>query len=338
MSQHGNNNSLNQKISRLRLLSQSLFAIFCIYVGWQFYSFYLWALDPSGNSFVPRPSAVEAFLPLGALVSLKRFLMGAEFDTIHPAGLTIFIAAILISLFFRKGFCGWICPIGFSSNLAERVGKKTGIMFALPAWIDLPLLSVKYLLLGFFAYLILWRMGLSELTDFHRSPYNLISDAKMLHFFLQPSVLAASIMLGIILFSFIIRNFWCRYLCPYGALLGLTALLSPLQIRRDPETCTSCKKCERACPASIHITRRKTVRNCECIGCLECVQACPEDECLTLATPCKKTVTPLLLPALTLGLFFLCYLVARLSGHWNSEIPVEVFQRYYQMIDKIGHP
>lgn len=326
------------KISQLRFLCQSLFAIFITYVGWQFYSFYLWAIAPADNAFVPRPAAVEAFLPIGALVSLKRLILGAEFDTIHPAGLTIFIAAILISLFLRKGFCGWICPIGFSSNLAERFGKKTGIMVSLPNWIDLPLLTIKYLLLGFFSYLILWQMDLKELTDFHHSPYNLISDAKMLHFFLQPSVLAGSIMLGIILLSFVIRNFWCRHLCPYGALLGIAALLSPLQVRRDPESCTSCKKCEKICPATIHITRRKTVRTCECIGCLECIQACPVDDCLTLASPCKPKIKPLLLPAIVLGLFFLCYLVARLTGHWNSEIPIEVFQRYYQMIGDIGHP
>lgn len=329
---------LQGRISQLRFLCQSLFALFCLFVGWQFYSFYLWTLDPTTNSFVARPPAVEAFLPLGALVSLKRLLLGAEFDTIHPAGLTIFIAALLISLLFRKGFCGWICPIGFASNLAERAGRKMHSLFALPGWIDIPLLSLKYLLLGFFGYLILWQMGLDGLTDFHRSPYNMISDAKMLHFFLEPSVLAGSIMLGIILISFLIRNFWCRYLCPYGGLLGILALLSPFQVKRDPDTCIDCKKCDRICPSSIHITRRKTVRNAECIGCLECVQACPVKDCLTMAAPGQKATSPLLMPSLTLGLFFLSYLAAVLSGHWHTEVPVEVFQHYYQKIADIGHP
>lgn len=326
------------RLSQLRLICQSLFALFCLFVGWQFYSFYLWSLDPVAHPYVPRPAAVEAFLPLGALVSLKRLLLGAEFDTIHPAGLTIFISALLISLLLRKGFCGWICPIGFASNLAERVGKKTKSLFALPNWIDFPLLTLKYLLLGFFGYLILWTMGLEGLTAFHRSPYNMITDAKMLHFFLQPSLVAGSIMAGIIFISFIIRNFWCRYLCPYGGLLGLLALISPFQVKRDPTTCIDCKKCERICPASIHITKRATLRNAECIGCLECVQACPVPSCLTLSLPGKKESTPLLLPGLILGLFFLCYFVARISGHWHSEVPVEVFQRFYQMIGDIGHP
>ncbi len=334
------NNKINLRnnLSFLRLTCQSLFAIFCLLVGWQFYSFYLWALDSNTHSYITRPPAVEAFLPLGALVSIKRFLLGAEFDTIHPAGLTLFIAALLISLFLRKGFCGWICPIGFASNLAEKFSTKLGILFSLPAWIDIPLLSLKYLLLGFFSYLILWQMSLEGLTDFHNSAYNLISDAKMLHFFLQPSVLAGSIMLGIILFSFVIRNFWCRYLCPYGGLLGILAIFSPFQVKRNEETCIDCKKCDRVCPASITITNRKTVRNAECIGCLECVQVCPAKNCLTLSLPGKKKNTPLLLPILILGLFFSCTLIAQVIGHWQSAVPTEDFKRYYKMIDDIGHP
>jgi polyferredoxin len=327
-----------QRLSTLRLCCQSLFAIFCLFIGWQFYSFYLWALDPLAHSYVARPASVEAFLPLGALVSMKRFLLGAEFDNIHPAGLTIFIAALLISLLVRKGFCGWICPIGFASNLAERLSKKLGIQFSLPPWLDLPLLSLKYLLLGFFSYLILWKMGLEGLTAFHNSSYNMVTDAKMLHFFQHPSILAGSIMLGIILISFIIRNFWCRYLCPYGGLLGLLALLSPFQLKRDSSSCINCKKCERACPASISITSRETTRTAECVGCLECVQACPVEDCMTVSLPGKRSVSPLLLPALTLALFFLCYFIAISTGNWHSEISVEIFQQNYQKMMIIGHP
>ena len=326
------------RIRKLRFFCQALFAIFCLSVGYQFHAFYLWATDPAGHSVVSRPPAVEAFLPIGGLVSLKRLLLGAEFDTIHPAGLTIFISALLIGFFLRKSFCGWICPIGFASNLAERAGKKIRILFTLPPWADIPLLSLKYLLLVFFAYLILWNMDLAELTEFHNSPYNLISDAKMLHFFLQPTLLAASIMAGIVLLSFVIRNFWCRYLCPYGGLLGLLALAGPFHIKRNPGICIECGKCDRICPASITITNRNRVRNAECIGCMECVEACPVSDCLNLALPGKKKTHPALLPFLAIGLFFFCFILAKVSGHWHTQVPVETFQHYYKMIDEIGHP
>ena len=54
--------------------------------------------------------------------------------------------------------------------------------------------------------------------------------------------------------SVFVQNFWCRYLCPYGALLGLTSLLSPLRIRREPAACIDCAKCAKACPSSCRWT------------------------------------------------------------------------------------
>ncbi len=327
-----------KKIARLRLISQTIFASFCIVAGLQFYYFYLWAINGSGPA-LQRPAAVEAFLPIGALVSLKRLILSGEYDTIHPAGLTIFLAALFLGLFLRKGFCGWICPIGFGSNLAEKIGKKLHILIRhLPLWINLPLLSIKYILLGFFAWLILWKMNLRELTAFHFSPYNMISDAKMLHFFLEPSMLAGSIMLGLVTLSFIVKNIWCRYLCPYGGLLGLLALFSPFQIKRDQLICIDCKKCEAVCPASIKITAGNTVRNCECIGCLECLPVCPQKQCLQLTLPGKITIAPLVLPALIIGSFLIFWLLARLTGHWQSQVQPETFRHYYQQVLSIGHP
>jgi polyferredoxin len=326
-------------IARLRLLSQSLFASFCLVVGLQFYQFYLWATGTSDHIAPFRPPAVEAFLPLGALVSLKRLVLSGEYDAIHPAGLTIFLAALFLGLFLRKGFCGWICPIGFASNLAEKTGRKLRLLMTIPSRIGLPLLSLKYLLLITFSWLIIWKMNLQEINSFHFSSYNLVSDGKMLHFFLHPSLLAGSIMLFLTILSFIMKNPWCRYLCPYGGLLGILAIFSPFQVKRNQHLCIDCKRCEAVCPASIEITNRRTVRNCECIGCLECLPVCPQEECLTLSMPGKATsIPPLLMPTLIIGSFLLFWLLAKLSNHWQSLVPLSTFQHYYQQLQSIGHP
>ena len=320
----------------LRRGIQASFTLFCLYAGWQFYRFHQWAIDAS-TTFVARPPAVEGFLPISALVSLKRLVLTGQYDPIHPAGLTIFLAALALGLLLRKGFCGWICPVGFTSNLIELAGRRCKIALTLPRWLDLPLLTLKYLLLAFFAYLILWRMNLQAIEGFLRSPYNMIVDIKMLYFFLSPSHLAAGVMLGLLFLSLFFRNPWCRYLCPYGALLGLLAQASPFQVKRDQNACINCQKCERTCPASIPITAKTTVRSPECIGCLDCVAVCPARDCLDATLYAKRT-RPYLLPALVLTLFFGFWLTAKVSGHWHNQLPIEIIKRYYTMGIDIAHP
>ena len=313
----------------LRLGVQSAFAFFCLLVGYRFYRFFLWAIN--GGDFVSRPPAVEAFLPLGALVSLKRFLLTGQYDQLHPAGLTIFIVVLLNALLFRRGFCGWICPVGFLFDLESRLSSRFHRLWHLPGWLEYPLRSLKYLLLAFFLYLVVWRMDLRAIDGFMRSPYNLMVDAKMLLFFLHPSAVAIGFLVFLFTISFLLRNFWCRYLCPYGGILGLLAMLSPFQVQRESSTCIDCKKCEQACPAGIVITKKKTLRDAECIGCLECVASCPVPECLTLRFFSRGRITVFWLPVAIIAVFMAFYLAARFSEHWQSAIPIDLFKKMYRL-------
>ena len=84
-------------------------------------------------------------VPISALLSLKRLALTGEFDPIHPAGLVILMAALTIGLLARKGFCGWICPVGFTSHLAQWLGARLNIMLHIPVWLGATLSSLKYL-------------------------------------------------------------------------------------------------------------------------------------------------------------------------------------------------
>lgn len=326
-----------QHLRPLRKIIQGGFTVFCLWMGYRFYLFYLWAIGRS-EMYVPRPPAVEGFLPISALMGLKRFVMTGNYDVIHPAGLTIFMAALVIAFLLRKGFCGWICPVGFMSRLAESAGKKMRSLFRTPLWIDYPLLSLKYILLGFFCYLILWKMGLKALEGFIQTPYNMAADAKMLLFFLAPSKRAVWILAFLVIISFFQKNFWCRFLCPYGALLGILASAGPFQVKRDNTTCIDCRKCDKICPSAIRVSSKNIVRTPECIGCLECLAVCPQKECLTLAMPKQKKVTPLLLPLAVPGVFLLFWLGALATEHWHTKIPDIIFKNIYTMITSLAHP
>jgi polyferredoxin len=281
---------------------------------------------------------VEGFLPISALLGLKRFLVTGKWDEIHPAGLTILLFAIATALLLRKAFCGWVCPVGFASNVLAALGSALKLERTVPRWLDYPLLSLKYLLLAFFSYIILWRMDIPAIEAFMYSQYNLIADAKMLLFFLQPAAFTVKALVILLLISLFLRNFWCRYLCPYGALLGLGALISPLQVKRNAARCIHCRKCDKVCPAAIQISQNGTIRHPECVGCAECVEICPEKDCLTLQVR-NAMVTSLHSFALAVvGLFIVFWVIAAFTGHWHSQVHPEVFRHLYPAAGSVAHP
>jgi len=312
----------------LRKALQCGYAVFCMVVAWQFYSFYLWAVGK--GEYMPRPPAVEAFLPISALMSLKRLIITGRWDSIHPAGLVFFIAVLVTALLFRRGFCGYVCPVGLISDAVEKAGRLVRINVDIPLWFHYPLLSVKYALLGFFAWIILYRMDTASIESFLQAPYNITVDARMLLFFLSPSGMTLAVMLGLVAVSLVIRHFWCTYCCPYGALLGLAAILSPLHVYREEKLCRQCHMCEQVCPAHIRVWKKATVNVPECIGCLECVAACPEDGCLELRAAGTGRSFPLwTIPAGVVSVLLGAWLAALWTGHWHTAIPDEAFRVLY---------
>ncbi len=312
----------------LKYFLQVSFALFYIYSGFRFILFLNWATGKS-EIMVDKPGAVEGFLPISALLGLKQLLQTGRWDWVHPAGLTIFIAILVISFLFRKGFCAYICPVGFISNLLAILGRKLSLSLVPHKWTGYLLTSIKYLLLGFFLYTITILMDASSVQSFIQSPYNMTADARMLNFFTHPSSFSLSIFAMIFILSVIMRNFWCRYLCPYGALLGLFSFMSPIAIKRDDELCTNCRQCSDRCPAGIKIHTQTNVRSPECIGCGDCIHHCPEKSCLSFTIFSKWPVHWSTAGIGSVAMLLVFYTWAILTKHWHTPLPPVMLQRIY---------
>ncbi|NLL19998.1 MAG: 4Fe-4S binding protein [Clostridia bacterium] len=305
------------------------------------YRFYLFVrhFDTLGMTpFQPRPPIVEAFLPIGALVSFKLWLTTGIYDPIHPAALSIFITVLLTAFLFRKGFCSWICPIGTISEGIHRLGALIVPQWRLPRFLAYPLLSLKYLVLLVFVKLILIDMPVMALVGFMGSSYNKISDAKMLDFFLDLSPLSVKVLVILFVLSLFIKNFWCRFLCPYGALLSIVSLISPVKIRRNTDLCIDCGKCDKACSYDIKLSDKPAVVSPECTGCLDCVAACPREGSLEVLLASRKKLNPWMFGGMVVGFFLVAIGVAKLTGHWETVLTLEDYARLLPLRRMTGHP
>src|ERR1035441_4025471 len=108
----------------------------------------------------------------------------------------------------------------------------------------------------------------------------MVDDVKMLNLFRDLAVTGGTILVVLGLGSIVVQNFWCRYFCPYGAMMGLVSLASPLRIRRDANLCIDCAKCAKACPSALPVDRLITIQSAECLGCIECIASCPAEGAL----------------------------------------------------------
>ena len=327
------------KPSTLHRLTQLIFLVFMSWVGLRFILFALWAMG-SRSDYVPKPPSVEAFLPISALMALKRFLFTGAWDPVHPAGLSILLLALLTSLLLRKTFCGYLCPIGTVSFWLFRFGRKLGVACRIPHRLAWLFVLPKYLLLAFFLNITLLSFDPGATEAFLFSHYNMVADTKMLLFFSHPGLVLIGTLVFLAAGSLVIPSFWCRCFCPYGALLGLMSFFSPLAVKRNESACLRCGKCAGACPQGIAVDQMLRISSPECIGCQECLAACPRRDCLSMSAGYGRKSRRLhayFLPVATVFAVAVMYASANLSGHWTSSIPLEMVRPLHQSIDTLRH-
>jgi polyferredoxin len=280
-------------LMRIRQISQFLFFLFFLFL-------FLLARFPYDSGWQS-----DLFLRASPLVGLTTLLAGR---TLVPSLLLSFVI-LSLTIPFGRFFCGWICPLGSLIDVSDslilrrrvKISEKestrfrswkffiltavlTALLFSMPwAWFFDPIVlltrvmtttifpAIAYLLNAIFSFF--FNVGVAE--DQWYTLYNWtqkwLLPVNATAF--RSSILIFLLFLIILLLGFFSQRFWCRNLCPLGALFGLFSRFRLTQ-RYVSTDCTRCGVCRRDCRMNA-IEDDYTVSNStECIECGECVSVC----------------------------------------------------------------
>ncbi len=283
------------KIQNLRRLSQALFLLLFLFLFIQTQS--------KGNDELGYP--VRLFLDFDPLILVTTLLSA------HAAvsAFALSLITIAVTLVLGRVFCGWICPLGTLNNLAGSlrnrsagisadwhrikyyilIGILVSALFTLqPVGIVDPLSllirSFSVTVYPLFSYSVravfdaVYRvnpLGIAAVTE---PIYDMLK--KSVLSFDQPlyrqSVFIGALFLIVLGLNLLEKRFWCKYLCPLGALFGLLSRRSLLK-RSVSEGCTSCGACSNACQGDASPEIRDGWKGAECLVCRNCDDVCPRN-------------------------------------------------------------
>ncbi|MDI6782761.1 MAG: 4Fe-4S binding protein [bacterium] len=267
---------------------------------------------------------VDIFLRADPLAALVTSIVTHTFSTLFIPAIVI----LILTLFFGRWFCGWICPLGSHIDLIDRFkwrksSRGTGsraqevsskrnanvtiinetawrklkfygfLIFIILAilgvqmiWVLDPLVLItRSMTLAVYPYLNLILRGTFD-TLYNVPAVNQVSEP--VYGLLKQGFLAFNqpVYLNHLTFAMIIilvfgatiltPRFWCRYLCPLGALLGWVGKFSLIKRRVEQEKCFACLvSCVRRCRTDSIRAQGKSYLPLECVGCMDCVSVCP---------------------------------------------------------------
>jgi ferredoxin len=315
----------------------------------------------------------EAYCPFGGVQALSSYFVNNSLAcSMTSAQIVMGIVLIVVIVLVSKLFCSFICPIGTVSEWIGKLGEKYKMRYTVSGLVDKLLRSLKYILLFITVY---FTVTSSELFCKKFDPYY----ATVTGFSSDVSIIMAIIAIALVIVgSFYIRLFWCKYLCPLGALsnifrffmmfavmtgiyiaillLGLhisfvwllaflcvTAFALELmsienkvypflKITRNPETCTNCKLCSKACPQTIDVSTQLTVKHVDCNMCGDCIQVCPEKDTLAINKKGRTWLPAIILATLIIvGVIIgTSFEVPTIAEYWGDKANKEQMSIYEQ--------
>lgn len=277
---------------------------------------------------VKYPS-VHAICPYGGLENLWTWLSGqANIQKIFSGTMALLFITIIFAVVFKRSFCGNICPFGALQELLGFVFPKK---FTISYKVDKHLRKVKYVILILSVFMA-WITASLWL-----SPYD--PWAAFGHIFKPQDMFAeytigAVILIITLIASLFNKRFFCKYLCPAGALYAIVGKMSPMKIERNSKTCINCGICTKKCPMDIEVHKAEMITSGECITCGRCVDVCPGSGDMIAVKAAGRNIKPLLAVLISITVFFGSIFILDAVGMYTVSLPTQ--QEIEEKGDYIG--
>lgn len=240
----------------------------------------LYAQDYRGGPWSMQLAGISMTDPLAgaeSIIARKKVVKVLAVSLILP---------IVVTLILGRVFCSWICPVGFLLELTDKLRRPLRFLEIKPRNIPFAR-STKFILLAVgltmtaflsvpvLAYVYPPAIFNREVHDF---VFAIFDRAEIGQFGLSIAGLTwmSLLLLGIALFEILVsRRWWCRYLCPGGALYALLGVVRPIRVKLKLDQCTRCTDCVVACPMGLNPMENKMGIDCD--NCGACISSCHDD-------------------------------------------------------------
>ena len=196
------------------------------------------------------------------------------------------LVPIIVTLLFGRVFCSWICPMGLLMELSDKLRRVLGFLeihpgnLRFPRWTKFTLLAAGLICATIFSVPVLGYIYPPTIIgrEAHDFVFGIFDRAEegMFGFWAGGLTWMSLIIVGIALFEVAVsRRWWCRYVCPGGALYSLLGAARPIRVKLRASKCTSCGDCVVACPVGLNPMRDKM--GIECDNCGVCISHCNDN-------------------------------------------------------------